>query len=322
MTVIPDNFPDNLLARLRTISGNQYARVVDAFGNKRCTSLRVNTLRTSSLVVEKKLEESGISYEKVAWNESAYLLPVTSARVLTGTDMYRQGEIYVQSLSSMIPAMILNPQPGERVLDMTAAPGSKTTQMAALMENSGEIVANDTSPIRREKLKANLRIQGITNTAVTDIPGQSVWQHYPEYFDKVLVDVPCTMEGRISFTLPKTYLSWSQHKVRELSHLQKWLLRSAVSACKPGGRILYSTCTLAPEENEEVIDWILKKEPHSVRLLPVSKGAVRLHPPLPSFNNRTYHTEIRHCRRILPSRQLEGFFIAYLEKISSNLPSV
>src|SRR6185437_11372051 len=118
------------------------------------------------------------------------------------------------------------------ILDMTASPGSKTTQMATLMHNQGKIIANDKSRQRVFRLKANLKQQGVTNTDTFSLPGEFLWRKFPEVFDEVLLDAPCSMEGRISLLDEESYKDWSVKKVKELANLQKWLIRSAVSCVK------------------------------------------------------------------------------------------
>lgn len=239
------------------------------FEIKRPTTFRVNTLK--------------IDCEEQAFITTAPL------RQIQELDIYKNGEIYVQSLSSMIPTEVLDPKPGDYVLDICAAPGSKTSQMAALMQNEGHIVANDNSRIRIYKLEANLKNLGVTNTSIIQSQAQTLWQKYPDTFDKVLADVPCSMEGRFYTPDPKTYKDWSPAKIRILVQLQKFILRSAFGCCKPGGIIVYSTCTLNRQENEEVVEWLLKKEPGRVELLSME--------------------------RINPSPVMEGFFVAKLRKV-------
>ncbi|MDE2025402.1 MAG: RsmB/NOP family class I SAM-dependent RNA methyltransferase, partial [Patescibacteria group bacterium] len=138
---------------------------------------------------------------------------------------------------------------------------------------------------------------------------------YPEYFDKTLVDVPCSMEGRFYSEDPKTYEEWSIKKIRELEKKQHFLLRSAVSSTKPGGIIVYSTCTLAPEENEEVIDWILKKEQGAVEVETIHLPGVPFVKPLSSWKGKEFDSQVDDTARILPSRHMEGFFVARLRKL-------
>jgi len=234
-------------------------------------------------------------------------------------NLYKEGYYYVQSLSSMIPLLVLNPKPGEKILDICAAPGSKTTQMATMMGNKGEILANDTSPIRRLRLEANLKIQGVNCAYVSGFPAQSLWIKFPEFFDKTLCDVPCSMEGRFHTFEPESYKGWLVKKVRNLSRLQKWILRSAVSATKVGGRIIYSTCTLSPEENEEVIDWILEKEKGKVQVEKISVAGCQLSDAVMGWDGKKYNPEVGKTARILPSETMEGFFVASLRKIKSTV---
>ena len=162
----------------------------------------------------KQLDSLKISYEKISWCKDALLLPTATSKQVTESSLYKEGKIYIQSLSSMVPALVLNPQGGEKVLDMAAAPGSKTTQIAALMENKGEIIANDIDSNRIYRLKSVLLAQGVTNTITSRLPGQSLWTKYLEYFDKVLLDAPCSMEGKFDVSDPKTYSHWSLKKVK------------------------------------------------------------------------------------------------------------
>jgi 16S rRNA (cytosine1407-C5)-methyltransferase len=227
---------------------------------------------------------------------------------------YTDGWLYVQSLSSMVPPLVLQPQPGERILDLTAAPGSKTTQMATLMENQGEILANDTSLVRLFKLQANLNTQGVTNTTTRRSSGQDLWQAFPEYFDRTLVDVPCSMEGRFLCSVPKTYENWSPKKNKELVLRQRALLRSAVSATKPGGVIVYSTCTLSPDENEGVVDWLLKKEGTAIEVEAISVPGLPVTQPITHWKHKVFASAIAKTVRILPSSTMEGFYVAKLRK--------
>lgn len=312
---LPDNFPVELVKKIDLLcTPQERAAVLAAWTQKRHTTLRLNTVKTDQFQFEAKAVSENIVLQRHPFYSYAYILVSPELRQLTETTIYTQGLCYVQSFSSMIPPLVLAPLPNERILDICAAPGSKTTQMAMMMNNTGEIVANDSSHIRIYKLKANLALQGVTNVSVHKGPGQTIWQKYPEYFDRVLVDVPCSMEGRIHFSDPKSYTFWSPGKVRELVQIQRFLLKAAISACKPGGTIVYSTCTLSPEENEGVIDWILEKQPHvsidnfQLTNVPFLQGK-RV------WKEKTYHESVQETKRILPSMEFEGFYIAKLKKL-------
>lgn len=294
--------------------------MIKALSSVRPTTLRVNTLKSSPSHLEKILQLHRVQFDRVSWIKDAYIIRNAGIRELMTLAEYNSGGFYIQSLASMLPVLILNPEKQERILDIAAAPGSKTTQMAALMENTGQIMANDTSRIRRYKLEANLRIQGVTNTKISGYAGQVIWKKYPEYFDRILADVPCSLEGRISVGDPKSFADWSLKRIRSLSEIQKWILRSAVSAVKPGGTIVYSTCTLAPEENENVIDWILKKEQGAVITEIINVDIPGKLPGLSEWGMKKYHPSVKRCLRIMPNNLMEGFFIAKLRKIGHTVP--
>lgn len=313
------NLPPRLLDRWKELYNDiDFEKILLAMSDKPTPAFRANTLQITSDVLEKELTNQGFEIEKISWYPDAFILKNKSIRELTETVAYKQGFLYIQNLSSMIPALVLDPKPEEKVLDIAAAPGSKTTQIAALMHNSGELSANDLSFKRLFKLKENLKHMGVTNTKVLNLPGESFWKKLPEYFDKTLVDVPCSMEGRIRCDDPKTYQDWSPKKIKQLSQLQKYLLRSAVSATKVGGTIVYSTCTLAPEENEEVIDWVIKKTPKAVSVEKISIPGLSMQEGLANWKSKQYNYT-QNCARIFPNKKMEGFFVAKLHKSGSTL---
>lgn len=316
-----DVFPEKFQEKLGQLVDEQTKKeILSALCITHPSTFRANTLKIDADSLQEKLAELGIQAEKVAWYKDAFILKNVPQKVLTETSLYKDGFFYVQSLSSMLPPLILDPQPGERVLDMTAAPGSKTTQMAAMMTNSGEIIANDKSRVRMYKLEANLQIQGVTNVKTTYLPGEFMWKRYPEYFEKTLVDVPCSMEGRFSSNDPKTYQDWTGGKVKQLAEMQKWLLRSAISCTQPGGIIVYSTCTLSFEENEGVIDWILGKEKDAIEIEEISIPHLPSTPGITKKGEKHVDPRIAKTLRIFPSETMEGFFVAKLRKVKSNLP--
>ncbi|MEK7164250.1 MAG: RsmB/NOP family class I SAM-dependent RNA methyltransferase [Patescibacteria group bacterium] len=268
--------PDKFLASLaKDISPSAFDRILP-------TTFRVNTLKSNFETVKSK-----INFEYTLHNQA--FITNHPLREIQELKIYKNGEIYVQSLSSMLPPIILDTKPNEIILDLCSAPGSKASQIAALMQNTGQIIANDNSRIRIYKLEANLKNLGVTNTTIINTSGQSLWEKYPGFFDKSLVDVPCSMEGRFTTLDPKSYQNWSPGKVKELAQLQKFLLRSAFGCTKQGGTIVYSTCTLNTRENEEVVEWLLKKESGKVELV--------------------------STQRINPSPIMEGFFVAKLRKL-------
>lgn len=318
MEQVLQSFPTDFITRLQLIYADKAESIMEVLSHTRPTTFRPNTLKKDFSAVAKELQDAAITVEEVPWLE-AFILKNSTLRQLEEQSLYLNGEVYVQGLSSMIPPMILNPQPGDSVLDLAAAPGSKTTQMAALMQNKGMILANDASTIRLYKLRANLEKLGVTCVQTQRSLGEIVWKRFPQVFEKTLVDVPCSMEGRFNTTKPKTIENWSIKKIKELATRQKSLLRSAVSATQVGGTIVYSTCTLAPEENEGVIDWILEREKGKVVLEPVELPEELAAPAVMAWDGKVFSEEVALTKRITPSSHYEGFFVAKLRKVAPNL---
>lgn len=314
------NLPEKFLARLDDIvDPAEKKKILESFMRSKPTTFRINRLKTTKEAIRKIFDDADIRITPVSWYDDAFIVRAASMRQITSLPAYTKGLFYVQSLSSMIPALVLDPQPGETILDLCAAPGSKTTQMAMLMGDTGSIIANDNSKIRSYKLEANLKMQGVKHTTTTNIAGQIFWETHPEQFDRTLVDVPCSMEGRFDTNDPKSYQWWSPGKIKELSEKQKWLLRSAVSSTKPGGVIVYSTCTLAPEENECVIDWIIRKEKGAVEIMSIDLPNCPSSEGLSSYRDKPFDPHMGRTLRIFPTDLMEGFFVAKLRKTKSTV---
>jgi len=312
--------PEQLLLRLQLLAPDHYQDILSGFEQQRVVSFRVNTLKGEVAAVSQDLKNAGYPLHQLKWWPAAFFVTDQEKQQIFHQD-YIDGKLYVQGLSSMLPPLILDPQLNDFILDLTAAPGSKTTQIAQLLNNTGHIIANDLSPIRIFKLQANLKQQGVTNTLTKRGPGEALWRKFPEQFDRVLVDVPCTMEGRISVSDPKTYDDWSLKKIKELSTRQKMLIRAAISAAKPGATIVYSTCTLAPEENEGVVSWLLEKEQGKVVVEEISLPHLGedtqelITGGVTSWQGEQYDPQVAKTLRIYPSQTMEGFFVAKLRKL-------
>jgi len=213
-----------------------------------------------------------------------------------------------------LPVLVLDPRGGENILDMCAAPGSKTTQMAALMQNQGTIVAIEAVRNRYYKLKAVTSLLGVENVIFKLMDGRS-YRAREQLFDKILVDAPCSCEGRFKVEDPKTYRYWSLRKIREMTRKQKGLLLNASRLLKPEGRLVYATCTFAPEENEEVLNWLLKKTAGTIRVDKIHIKDISAYPARQQWQGKTFDRQIENCLRILPDEKMEGFFIAKLQKV-------
>ena len=284
-------------------------RIVAGMINDRYTTLRVNTIKYTALKFIQYCKEHNIKFERVIWYQDAFIIKNMKEKEIQKLDIYEKGYIYLQSLSSMIPPIVLNPKPKEKILDLTAAPGSKTTQLSALMENQGYILANELDKIRCERLKYNVDMQGAKIVEVVNGRGEKIGEKYQKMFDKVLLDAPCSGEGRFCARNVMSYRNWSLKTVKDLSKLQKKLIESAYKALKPNGIMVYSTCTLNKEENEFILNWAINNL--QLKILDIE---VDFQKALPGFSE-DLDVSINKSIRILPSKEMEGFFVAKLKKI-------
>jgi len=233
------------------------------------------------------------------------------------------GYFYVQEISSMMSVLALKPGPGDLVLDLCASPGSKTTQMAAEMENSGTIIANDIALPRMKILSANLERCGVSNTVVTRNDGVGLCVRLGKAgwkFDKILVDAPCSGEGTLRDS-PKTFKMWNIKVVKSLGRQQKKLIANAFGCLKEGGELVYSTCTHAPEENEAVVDFVVKNFDVSVEKLDLP---LKCRAGINEWRDNEYDKNVEKCCRIYPhDNDSEGFFVAKFrlrEEPNSSVP--
>ncbi len=302
---LPKEFMDFLYEKYTPIKVDQ---ILLGMTEERYTTLRVNTLKYNIQDLMRYFKENNIKFERVPWYNDALVIKNIDERKLQKLEIYEKGYIYIQSLSSMVPPIVLNPKSGEKVLDLTAAPGSKTTELAALMKNEGYILANELDKIRCERLKYNVEKQGAQIIEIVNGRGEKIGNKYPEYFDKVLLDTPCSGEGRFVVGSLATYRDWSPRTVRELTKLQKKLFESAYNALKPNGIMVYSTCTINEDENELILDWALKN--FNVKLVDID---IEIKDAQKAFDNDK-DKSIAKAIRILPSKDTEGFFVAKLVK--------
>ncbi len=313
--------PDTFLDRLRRIvPPDTYEAVLASFAAPQATGFRVNTLRASAAEVVGALEADGLHLNPVAGLPGGYWVDAAERAALLGSDEAAGERLYVQNLASQLPPVLLDPQPGEHVLDLCAAPGSKTRQLVCLMRDEGEVAAVEVVRGRFFKLRANLEAQGATSVRTFQRDGATVWRHRPEHFDRVLLDAPCSTEGRFRADDPETTRYWSPRKIKEMAGKQKKLFFSAIQSLRPGGTLVYSTCTFAPEENEAVLSRFLTKFDGRVEAVPVVlPEAFRTQPALAEWRGKTYHEGVQYARRVLPSETAEAFFVARLVKHASTL---
>ncbi len=275
-------------------------------------SIRVNTLKASVNEVRDRLSSSWL-LEPVPWCEHGFWISYKDSKRFDVGNVpeHQLGYVYVQDAASMIPPVVLNPRECDLVLDLCAAPGSKTTQLAQLMNNKGLLVANDSQGKRLSALGINLQRCGVTNTLVTKMHGERI--RLGSLFDKVLVDAPCSGTGTIRRSY-KIVEMWSPGLVDRMSKIQFNLLKSAFRLLKKGGFLVYSTCTLEPQENEGVISKFLE-EFDDAELVDISLD-IKRREPIMSFNGVNYVGAVKKCLRIHPQdNDTEGFFVAKIRKV-------
>ncbi len=315
-TFLPPEFVDRLE---RIVPADRLDQVLRSFIARPATSFRVNTLKANVKTVLASLKADGIIPTGVSWYDAAFWVAPEARDLLLSSTAAKGGLIYIQNLSSMLPPLILAPRAGEKVLDLTAAPGSKTLQLAALMDGEGELGAVELSRGRFFKMKALLDEYGASFVRTFLQNGEKVWRYRPEYFNRILLDAPCSTEGRFHVLEPDSYSYWKPRKIKEMSSKQRRLLFSAVHALAPGGVLVYSTCTFAPEENEAMIDWALNKFDGLLTVDAVDMDLPGTAAPLREWAGRTFDPAVQRSLRILPDGIYEGFYVCRLTKTGSTL---
>ena len=273
-------------------------------------SIRVNTLLAKVKDVKKFIEAKGWKLTPIPWCKEGFWISHPERRDVGNLLEYHVGKIYVQEAASMIPPLVLQPKPGDIVLDMCAAPGSKTTQMAMMMKNEGLLIANDYKGQRLQSLGINLQRCGLTNSIITLMHGK----RFHEFeFDKILLDAPCSGTGTIRKSL-KTIRIWNAGMISKLARQQKELIVNAFNNLKVGGEMVYSTCSVEPEEDEGVVSFLLNKFPNA-EVVPVKLDGLKTSKPIMKFNKEKYNEQVKHSIRIWPQdNDTEGFFVTRIRK--------
>ncbi|WKZ56300.1 MAG: RsmB/NOP family class I SAM-dependent RNA methyltransferase [Bdellovibrionota bacterium] len=311
--------PAQFITRLGRMFDPATVSVIVESCKDRPASLRLNTLKAARPDLLSELAGCGVRLRSLPWYADGFVLEHPSQRELMELPAYAEGRIYLQSLASMIPPVVLDPQPGDSVLDLTAAPGSKTGQMAMMMSCQGRLFVNDSNKVRFFKLRHNLQLLGLLDRNDGFIrlsldDGCKVCGQWEESFDKILLDAPCSAEARFRINDERSYGYWSEKKIAENEHKQRRLLFSAWHALKPDGVLVYSTCTMAPEENECMIARLMKKYPDSVELLDAHVEGVDRLPAVMQWKGRPLPESVARTLRVRPSDDIESFFVAKLKK--------
>lgn len=285
-------------------------RIEAGCSTTRKTTLRANTLRATRKEVAEELNKAGIAWGPVAWYADAFVLDSATPRELWELPLYKEGHIYLQSLSSMLPPLALNAQAGHDVLDMCAAPGGKTTQLAALCNNACNITACEMHAPRAEKLQYNLQKQGAKRVNVMRTDARQLDEFFS--FDRILLDAPCSGSGTINVFDPKLSKRFSWQLIQKSCKAQTALLTRALALLKPEAELVYSTCSVLACENEHIVQSVLagarkqKRQQKEFEVKPIELAAAEGLPLLP--------TSIEGSLCVCPTEFYEGFFMCKIKR--------
>lgn len=297
------NIPDFLYNLLRQQYGENLTNtILEGYAQKRPVTLRVNTLKTNIESIKSIFNSMEFRYQEVSWYKDALIMENISVEEIKKLEIYKNGEIYLQSLSSMIPPILLSPKENENILDMASAPGGKTTQMLALSDNKANITACEKNKIRAERLLYNIHKQGANRVNVMIKDSRTLDDFFS--FDKILLDAPCSGSGTISVFDKKLASTFTEDLVNRSSKVQLALLKKAITLLKPGHEMIYSTCSILSKENEEILQRFINMK--KIEILPIDLSSFADAILLPVALEGTL------C--ICPSKLYEGFFVAKIRK--------
>ena len=296
------NVPALLLEKLNAQYGAALAEEIVAGFVRRPVTLRVNTIKSTVEAVAALLDKPGIAYERVPWYQDAFILRDVREEAIQAMPEYETGHMYLQSLSSMMPPLVVNPGKNESILDMAAAPGGKTTQMAALSGNTALITACEKNKIRAERLQFNLDRQGVKRVNVMCQDARQLNDLFK--FDKVLLDAPCTGAGTILIAEGEPERRMDAAWVVKTASTQKAMLKKALTLLSAGHEMVYSTCSILREENEDVLKAVLPAM--NAEIVPIEHEFLQHAPLLP--------TTIPGVVCVKPTELFEGFFVAKIRK--------
>ena len=294
--------PQFLKEKLENQYGEDLAKsILEGYEKTRKVTLRVNTIKSSAGKIEEELQNHKIEYETVEWSKEAFIIKNKRGKEIEELQIYKNGELYLQSLSSMLPPSVLEPKEGTDILDMAAAPGGKTTQIAALVNNKASITACELNNIRAQRLKYNIEKQGATCVYVMQTDARKINDFFS--FDQILLDAPCSGSGTLNVNDANLNKTFTEKLVQKSVKSQKELLKKALKVLKSGQEMVYSTCSILQEENECIINTLNNKE---YEIVPIQFGGMEQLPVLP--------TKIKGTLCVMPNNLYEGFFIAKIRK--------
>ncbi|PSG96681.1 hypothetical protein BRD56_09355 [Thermoplasmatales archaeon SW_10_69_26] len=302
-----DSLPADFEKRMVDVLGSR-ERLDELLGADARRAIRVNPLKTTEDEVLDRLHALGIETEPIDWAESSHFTRDPDQRPIGSLWEHRSGQFFIQGPASTLPVQALDPQSGDRVLDLCAAPGSKTTHIAERLDQEGLVVANDRAPGRVNNLISNLDQTGALTAVATQFDACRL--QWPTTFDRVLVDAPCSNLGGIHADWEPVE-SYDPESIKRLAGAQRAMMASAFHATREGGRIVYSTCTIEPRENEEIVEWFLREYPVEIEALDVDVGE----PAMTEAGSDTYDGDVQAARRLWAGEEsTESFFVAAFTK--------
>lgn len=277
--------------------------IIEGYQTKRKTTLRINTIKSNIEEIKKELEKEKIEYETIKWSKEALIIKNADEKTIQEMEIYKNGKIYLQSLSSMLPPIILEPKEGTDIFDMAAAPGGKTTQIAALTNNKAHITACEKNKIRAERLKYNVDKQGATCVFIMPKDSRFIDDFFS--FDQILLDAPCSGSGTLDYNDANVEKYFTEQLIERSSKTQKTLLSKAIKLLKPGHEMVYSTCSILDCENEDVVSSVIKNG--NIEIVPINFEGMEKLPILP--------TKISGTLCVKPTELYEGFFVAKIKRL-------
>lgn len=277
--------------------------IIEGYQTKRKKTLRINTIKSNIEEIKKELEKEKIEYETIKWSKEALIIKNADEKTIQEMEIYKNGKIYLQSLSSMLPPIILEPKEGTDILDMAAAPGGKTTQIAALTNNKAHITACEKNKIRAERLKYNVDKQGATCVFIMPKDSRFIDDFFS--FDQILLDAPCSGSGTLDYNDANVEKYFTEQLIERSSKTQKTLLSKAIKLLKPGHEMIYSTCSILDCENEDVVSSVIKNG--NIEIVPINFEGMEKLPILP--------TKISGTLCVKPTELYEGFFVAKIKRL-------
>ncbi|CDE14041.1 tRNA and rRNA cytosine-C5-methylases [Clostridium sp. CAG:470] len=277
--------------------------IIEGYQTKRKTTLRINTIKSNIEEIKNELEKEKIEYETIKWSKEALIIKNADEKTIQEMEIYKNGKIYLQSLSSMLPPIILEPKEGTDILDMAAAPGGKTTQIAALTNNKAHITACEKNKIRAERLKYNVDKQGATCVFIMPKDSRFIDDFFS--FDQILLDAPCSGSGTLDYNDANVEKYFTEQLIERSSKTQKTLLSKAIKLLKPGHEMVYSTCSILDCENEDVVSSVIKNG--NIEIVPINFEGMEKLPILP--------TKISGTLCVKPTELYEGFFVAKIKRL-------